>query len=113
VPRLAKKLQTALDITASKTKIIAFNTNQKQNNTFHIGKQNIEIVKQYKYLGVIIDNHFISNVKLGIKTSKIQESLHKDPRVHINRSCAMKAAAIQRDIGIPAIHSPDVKENVP
>ena len=236
-PRPAKKLQTALDTTASKandlglffstakTKIIAFNTNSKQHNTFHIGKQDIEIVKQYKYLGVIIDNHLnfnkhalqtkqkiysrlniikiISNVKAGINTKnlinlykaliqsillyaapiyllasktaikhieiaqrtalkyvlglpptapsalisresgippiahlirgdtakyilrtatkpdpvqitfKIQESLHKDPRVHINKSWAMKAAAIQRDMRIPAIHPPDAKETAP
>ena len=46
-------------------------------------------------------------------TFKIQESLHKDPRVHINKSWAMKAAAIQRDMRIPAIHPPDAKETAP
>jgi ribonuclease HI len=236
-PSPAKKLQTALDTTASKandlglffspakTKIIAFNTNSKQNDTFHIGQQDIEIVKQYKYLGVIIDNRLnfnthalqtkqkiysrlniikiISNVKAGMNTknlinlykaliqsillyaapiyllsgktaikhleiaqrtalkyilglppsaptalisreagippiaqlikgetakyiirtatkpdpvqiaSKTQESLNKDTRVHIQRSWAMKAAAIQRDMEIPFIHPPKAKETAP
>jgi len=55
-PRPAKKIKTTLDTTASKandlciiffpakTKIIASNTNLKQHNTFHIGRQDIEIV---------------------------------------------------------------------
>ena len=77
---------------------MAFNTNSKQYSTFHLGKQNIEIVSQYKYLGVIIDNRLnltkqalqtklkiysrlniiqiISNVKLGINT-KNHISLNK------------------------------------
>ena len=233
----AKKLQTALNSTATKandlglffspakTKIMAFNAKSKQHSTFHIGKQNIETVSHYRYLGVIIDNRLnfikqalqtkqkiysrlnmiklISGVKVGIKTKnlitlyksliqsillyaapiyllacttaikhleiaqrtalkyvlglppsapsdlisresgipailqlirgdtakyivrtatkpdpvqiacKTQEILNKDPRVHIQKSWAMKAAAIQRDIGIPTIHPPKSNETAP
>jgi hypothetical protein len=67
--------------------------NLTQHRTFHIGKQNIEIVSQFKYLGVIIDNrlnlikqsletkrkiysrlnilNIISNVKVGINTNNL------------------------------------------
>jgi len=99
-PRPAQKLQTALDTTASKPNDLGL-------------------------AGILPIAHLIRGdiakyiLRTATKpdpvqiTSKIQESLNKDPRVHINRSWAMKAAVIQRDTEIPAIHPPDTREIAP
>lgn len=46
-----------LEVNSNKTKIIIFNNNGKiLQDDFHIGTDNLECVKQYKYLGIVIEN---------------------------------------------------------
>jgi len=66
---------------------MVFNANSKQHSTFHIGEQNIEIVIQYKYLGVIIDNHpYRLPIKQKLKTNMTKRSLvarkTREPNLH-------------------------------
>jgi hypothetical protein len=49
-------LEWKMTVNISKTKIIVFGTNKPENFKFHLGGLNIEIVKDYKYLGILFSS---------------------------------------------------------